>query len=384
MNRPRPLRARSLFATSEAKLQKLYEYCREKIKNLDDDASGMTSDERLKIKDSKSAADTLKRGAGTSRDIDLLFATLARAAGFDARVAMMADRNDIFFDKNFPDDYFMNLFNIAVKVGEEWRFYDPSSMYVPFGMLPWREEAQQALVSDSKAPFFALTQISQADRTIEKRTARLRLSDDGALEGDVRIEYTGHMAAERKEYNDDDSPAEREQTLRDEVHQQLSTAELTNIRIENVTEAVKPFVYSYHIRIPDYAQRTGKRLFVQPEIFEHGAGAQFSTSARLHPIYFHYPWTEDDTVMIELPAGYALDSPESPGSFTMGDSGSYNVKLGIAKDNRALMYRRTFRFNAILFPTDSYAQLKRVFDAIHEQDNHTITLKQGAAIAAKQ
>jgi hypothetical protein len=44
----------------------------------------------------------------------------------------------------------------------------------------------------------------------------------------------------------------------------MSTAELSDIRIENVTDPVKPFVYAYHVRVPGYAQRTGKRLFLQP------------------------------------------------------------------------------------------------------------------------
>jgi hypothetical protein len=47
-----------------------------------------------------------------------------------------------------------------------------------------------------------------------------------------------------------------------------------------VTDPSKPLVYQYKIRIPNYAQKTGKRLFLQPGFFEYGAAPMFSTATR--------------------------------------------------------------------------------------------------------
>jgi hypothetical protein len=371
--------------TPEEKLERLYNFCKTQIKNVGDDASGFTEEERDKMKESKSPADTLKRGMGYTSDIDLLFAAMATAAGFEARVVNSARRDDIFFDKSFASDYFIRTYNIAVRVGNEWRFFDPGSTYVPYGMLLWQEEAQEALVSDSKEPTFVKTPLSPPEKSQQKRTATLKLSEDGTLEGDVRIEYTGHFAVEKKEQNDEDSAAEREQTLRDMIKGQMSTAELSNINVQNVTDPVKPFIYAYHVRVPGYAQRTGKRLFLQPAFFEHGLGPLFPTSERKYPVYFHFPWSEEDTVTIDLPAGYALDAPDKPAPFSAGDLSKYNVEMGITKDGRKLIYKRSFFFGnggALYYPTQSYTQLKLYFDRLNKSDDHTITLKQNAASAS--
>jgi hypothetical protein len=96
--------------------------------------------------------------------------------------------------------------------------------------------------------------------------------------------------------------------LRDRIKEHLTTAELSNIHLEGVTEPAKPFSYSYDIRVPGYAARTGKRLFVQPAFFQHGLGPLFPTSVRKHDIYFNYPWVEQDEVTIELPQGFILDN----------------------------------------------------------------------------
>lgn len=370
--------------TPEQKLERIFNFCRTKIKNVNDDASGLTDDQLKKMKENRSAADTLKRGYGTGTDIDFLFAAMATAAGFDARYARLSDRSRRFFDAKFTNPYFMNAYNIAVKLGDKWRFFDPASTYAPFGMLRWQEEGVAALVCDGKEPALVETQLSPPEKSVTKRIANLRLAEDGTLEGEIRVEYTGHFAVSMKEDDDDETPEQREAKLRDAVKSRLSSAEFANIKIESVNDPLKPYVYSYKVRVPGYAERTGKRIFLQPAFFQKGIGALFPTSTRQNDIYFHFPFTEEDVVTIDLPTGYALDNAEQPSSFNFGGAGHYNVSVGVTQDQQALQYKREFRFSAMIIPKAAYPNLKRAFDAVHQNDNHTITLKQGAAAVIKQ
>jgi hypothetical protein len=373
-------------ATPKDKLQRIYDFCRTKIKNTSDDANGMSADEKAKLKDNKTPADTLKRGMGAGLDIDLLFAAFAKAAGFDARLALSGNRDDLFFSRDLANIEFLGSVFIAVKVSEqEWEYFSPSEMYTTYGMLGWPEESQDTLITDPKQPIWMKTSTAPPEQSGEKRTAKLRLLDDGTLEGEARLEYSGHLGFDKKEYNDDDSPAQREETLRSSIKARMSTAEISDIKIENVTDPVKPFVYTYHIRIPGYAQRTGKRIFLQPGFFEHGVGPLFPASERKHPVYFHYGWFEQDEVSIDLPAGYSLDNADAPSPIRSLPVTEYTPTIGVTADGKTLVYKRKFFFGGggnILFPITSYASLKQVFDAVHKSDNHTITLKQAATSAS--
>ncbi len=368
----------------EQKLERLFNFCRTKIKNVSDDASGLTSEQLEKLKENKSPADTLKRGYGSGPDINFLFAALATAAGFEARYVRIGDRSRKFFDPNFTDTYFMRAYNIAVKLGDQWRFFDPGSGYIPFGMLRWQEEGIQALVTDSKEPQFVETPLSPPEKSIKNRTAKLRLGEDGTLEGDVRIEYTGHFAVEMKEDNDEETAEQREKKLNDSVKGRLGGAELSNIKIESANDPVKPFVYSYKVRVPGYAERTGKRLFLQPAFFQKGLAQMFPSSSRQHDVYFHYPWMEQDHVEIGLPEGFVLDNADAPSPLNFGQVGGYDVKIGVTTDQKTLIYKRGLRFSMLIAPKTSYPALKGAFDAVHQSDNHAITLKQGVAAAVKQ
>ena len=376
--------AASLIASAKSddeKIEKLYDFCRAKIKNITNDASGLTAEERAKIKDNKSPSDTLKRGTGNPFDIDLLFGALANAAGFDARIVLAPDRGDIFFDKGLPNAYFLLPRSIAVNVGGNWKFFDPGWDYLPYGMLRWEEEGQQSLITDPKNPVWVTTPMSSHESSLTKRTAKLKLSDDGTLEGDVRVEYTGHFAVEQKEEYDEESEPQREETLKDELKSQMSTAEITNIKFENITDHAKPLVVSYHVRLPGYATRTGKRLFLQPAFFQHGLKPLFSSANRKYPVYFHFPWSESDQVEFELPKGYKLDNADAPAGFASGEISAYKPTLAASGDGSFLVYKRNFFFGGgggILYPVPSYTNVKTYFDTVQKQDSHTIALKQTA------
>ncbi|MBA3240319.1 MAG: DUF3857 and transglutaminase domain-containing protein [Acidobacteria bacterium] len=378
--------------TDEEKLDHLFTYVRSKVRNVFDDGAGFTREQLDKMKANKTPADTLKRGTGNWHDIDMLFAALASASGFEARVAKVTSRNEIFFDPNFADPYFMRegTENIAVRVGDAWRFYDPGTTYVTKGMLRWQEEGQNALVSDGKEPAFVRTPLSGPAKSAEKRTGKFKLREDGTLEGDVRVEYTGHLAHDMKERYDDESPAEREESVREQLKGRLGGVEISGLQVENVTDPTQPFVTKYHIVVPAYAQRTGKRLFLQPAFFQRGVGPTFPTSTRRHEVYFHYPWSEEDRVEIDLPEGFALDNPETPTPINAGALSKYEPKAQVTTDGRTVIYLRKFYFGGspkgdggiLIFPTGTYTQLKGYFDEMHKQDGHTLSVKQGGAAAS--
>jgi hypothetical protein len=365
--------------TPDQKLERLYRFCQTRIRNVSDDASRLTPEERKRMKDNKNPSDTLKRGYGTGEDIDLLFASLATAAGFPGRLALIASRGRNFFDPSFADAYFLRSYVVAVQVGAEWRFYDPGVEHVEFGMLRWQEEGMQALIPDSKEPRFVVTPISDAKRSRAKRTGKFKLDESGMLEGDMRVEYTGHLARSRREALDDEAQAAREKYFESEVRSRMG-AEVTDLKIENFDDATKPLTVSCHVRVPGYAKRTGKRLFIPVSFFQYGVAAMFADERRQNPIYFEYPWSEDDDVAISIPEGFDLDNAESPASFPIsGDYGNYAAKASFDQKSRAIVYQRQFHFGKtneiMLFPTSTYSVLRTIFGEVHKQDEHAITLK---------
>lgn len=365
--------------TPDEQMAKLYEFCKTKVKNITYDTS-LTDEQKEEIKPSKSASDTYKKLQGTDDDINELFASLATSLGHETRLAFGGDRSEKFFNPQQAHVSFVHFSSVAVKIGGRWKYYDPGDPFAPFGMLPWNEEDTSVLLLSSKDYTTTITPLSEPEKSGAKRTGKFKLLEDGTLEGTVNIEYYGQESYVHKLDDYKDSPNKREEDLKEEVKKQMSTAEISDIKIENVTDTEKPFTYNYKIRVPNYAQKTGKRLFFQPGFFEYGKGPLFSSAARKYDIFFHYPWSQEDKIEIALPAGFTLDSADAPVPINdPGKIASLAITMGTTANGSIFRYDRKFYFGAngnYLFSNRSYEAIKAYFDAFHKADSHSMTLKQ--------
>lgn len=366
-------------ATADEKLRKLYDFCQGQIVNTTFDPS-ITDEQRAKLPTPKSLADVLKRKSSSSQFIDMLFGALATASGLETRIAFSGDRSKIFFTPEMTNENLIHPAAIAVKVGDEWRYYNPGVRFLPYGMLVWNEEDTWALLVGETNMSWVKTPLTEYAKSSTKRKGTFTLSDDGTLEGDVQMDLSGQPGLAFRMENYDEAAAKLEDNLKQELKTRISVAEISNVSIENVLDISKPVTIKYRVKVPNYAQKTGKRLFLQPGYFEYGNDALFSSSTRKYDMFFRYPWSETDHIEITYPKNYELDNPDAPGSESDKEKiGSLDIKIGVDKEGKLVNYDRKFHFGGggnVLFPSGAYQPLKSLFDAFHKADSHTITLKQ--------
>jgi len=381
-------------ATSDAKSQDdkvlaLIRYIRKNLRDLF--GSQVTDAERAQIlkdmpKDRyRTAGEIFKSGMGDADELNTLFAAMANSVGLEVRPALTADREDIIFTPAMTDQYFLRHIDMGVNIGGNWKLYDVSARELPASMLSWREEGMQALLSDPKKPEFVAAPVAPPEASARVRKAALTLSEDGSIEGDIDLKYSGHSARERRDELEGDSEARRLEIFKDQLAKMYPDAEISDTRIENAGDPEKPLVLHYHLKAQGYAQRTGKRILVPPFFFQRGAAPFFSAGERKYPVYFPYAWQEQDSVTIELPKGFALDNAEAPASLDFGAPGAYKVKI-MTRGGHQLIAERDFTFGKdghIAFDPETYPQLKKIFEEIQKRDDHTISLKQTVAEGAK-
>jgi hypothetical protein len=333
----------------------------------------------------RTAPEVLKSGIGTPNELNMLFAALAMGVGMEARPAMLGNRDDLTFDKRLAEKFFLRSVDMAVSIGGKWKIYDVSTRLLEPGMLGWREEGVAALITDAKKPEFIFSPTSAPADSVSTRKAKLALSADGTLEGDVNQTWTGHAAEQRRHRLDGEAAARQQEDTREEILHVWPQAEVTALRLENADDAEKPLALSYHIRIPGYAARTGKRILFQPLYFERGESPLFSAAERQFDVVFPFAWQDTDNVTIELPAGFQLEKAENPGDLSFDKPGGY--KLAMAAGKGQLVCKRELTFGNdgfIAFARASYPQLKKIFDEVHRRDEVTFSLRQIPAAGVTQ
>lgn len=366
--------------TPEGQLRKLYDFVRAEVRNASCDPS-LSEEVRDQLKENPTASDTLKLKAGGSYDVTMLYIALAKALGHDPRLVRISSQNNAFFNRDFTDLYYLGSFAVAVRLEDRWQFLDPAAPSMPFGMLPARKQGRVALIADPKAGTLVLTPTAPAGQSLSTRSGQFQLHGDGTLEGDVILEHSGHAATAWKSGYRRRTTEERREYLEEGVKSRFTRAEVTKSSVENADDSANPLRLRYHLKVPGYAEWTGKRMFVRPSFFRWTYAPRFPGSERRYPIEFDYPWSERDAVTITLPAGYALDTPSAPQSISFGETGSYMVSLKYDRTQSVLVYERSLVVGAggsVSFPVASYPELKRLFDTIQERDDHTVMLKQAA------
>ncbi len=358
-------------------VERLLEYCRAGIRNIDLSDSGMTAEERDWLQSEHPAADHMKRGLSDSYGLLKVFLSMAGAAGLDARLALVPDRSVCVFTPSLPTHYLLTRQCAAVKILGEWRAIDPSAADLPPGILPWEIEGVDMLVADDKNSTFRRTPMSTPEQSLTQRTASLKLSEDGALEGDVAEELTGQEAASWRRELRGHSAVEREDKISDRIKSRMSTAEVTAIHIDPDSSAAEPARLRFHVRVPGYAQRTAQRLIFPPAFFQRGDPPTFASVERKYPVLFDYGWSENDRVTIDIPPGYHVENPPETAPILLPGIGKHSVKVRLSEDGHQLQLLHSLIFGeggTLYFPVEEYPKLKKAFDEFHAQDEAVVSL----------
>lgn len=364
------------------KLRKIHDYCRSRIVNRNRDSAGFSPEQRKKLPVNTTASDTLKHGNGTASDINTLFVALARAAGLDARLALGNDRNQIIYTPNLLEPFIFGKLVAAVLQGGKWIYFDPGAGYLPPGLLEWKYCATSALIADPTQSLIQPVASAAAEASTAQREAKLLLDDSGSLEGDMTVTYTGYFEAALKNALDAATPEERKKLVTDEVQKTLKLAEVTAVEVENASDPLAPMKVRYHLHVPDFAEHTGSRLFLQPAVFRKGLPPLFQAATRTAPVLFDHHYTEFDDVTITLPEGFELEAGNAPDDLPLGPLGEYEISITLAKTSRQLHYQRKFSLHANAVAPKQYAILKHLFDGLYARDNHVLTLKRTERAAA--
>ena len=377
-------------ADDAEKLRRLYEFCPKEIANLWwNDTPEMREAKRLRGQSGRKQTpqETIEKRNGSGNDIDYLFAALARAAGFEVKLARNASRTDLF-NINIPKGWdFLDRQLTAVRVGGKWQFYAPGQYWVPCGMLDWRDEGVTALLCDSRKVLFEDTTVSPAELSQLHRKGRFVLDAEGTLEGSVEQTMTGHLAVDLKAGDWNEAADAIDRNLREKVARRLPTAEVSDLHWENLPTPGLPVTVRYHVRVPGYAERAGSRLVLAPGFFVAGEPARFAPVKRRYPVFFPRAWAEYDDVEIVLPEGFEMEQASAPPNVGDPDASLGAVfALRYAPAQRLLVYQRHFALGAnraLGCRPENYPGLRRLFESIHESDTHAIMLRRPGAVPGR-
>jgi hypothetical protein len=359
----------------EERLRKLYARVQQ-IRNLSFEHLRTEKERKQEQwKENHRAEDVLSRGYGTGEDINLLFLALARAAGFEASEVRVATRDRRLFEPEVVDPGQLTGRLVQVRAGGKTYYLDPATRFCPFGLLPWEESAAGGIrgVDAANSQVVTTPQPEPSDAVTERKGV-LDLDADGTLHGQIEIYFRGQEALQRRLSARELDDAARDETIGAEIRKWFPAG--ATVKIEKTAgwdSSSEPLTVQIEVQIPDFAASTGRRLLMPAAVVQTYRAGLFEQPARVHPVYFPFPFQEKDSFEVRVPEGYSVES--MPGTQRI-EPGYAVYDMSFTKQpGHSLAINRSLSLNGYYFKPQFYGNLRLFFGSMRKADEQQLVLQ---------
>jgi hypothetical protein len=151
----------------------------------------------------------------------------------------------------------------------------------------------------------------------------------------------------------------------------FGTYEISDFKYQEKFENYPYVNEELKIIVSNYATITGKRLFINPNIMTRNNRRLADNAERRHDIELDFAYTDTDSVEIELPDDYEIESMPDPVSINTV-FGKYECRSSL--NGRKLKYFRRIEHASGRFPATAYSELVKFYEAIYRADRVKIVL----------
>jgi hypothetical protein len=364
----------------EVKVRKLYARAQQ-VRNLSFERE-VTEQEtaRAKLADNDDADDVLEHGYASAEHVTWFFYALLRAAKLDASLVLVSTRDDTFFDPRLMNARELNTCVVLVPLDDSQVFLDPGMPHMAFAYLPWSETAVRGMrLADDGGQWVNTTLPGPTESRVLRKVA-VKLARNGTLEGKVTVTYSGLEASWRRISERNEDATERRKFLEQDIEADVPVG--VDVKLTNSPDwagSDAPLVAEFDFHVSGWAAAAGNRSLLPVALFGGSDRHTFEHSARVHPLYFRFPYQHTDEVAIELPPGWQVG--------TLPKTRSVDIKVASYSSTAqqaagTLTLKRELALNAILINQKFYEQVRDFYQAVRAGDEDQIVITPGATTPA--
>ena len=281
------------------------------------------------------------------------------------------------YDGDILKDFSSNQFNHVVLVvpgKKDSIWLECTSQTVQPGYMGYFTGNRHAVIIDENSATPVQTPVYTKDKNLRHRKVVAKVDEAGVLQADVNTLSTGLLQ--------DDLHSIVHGLTKEEQHKRLKGLfSLPNYDVpefsykEGYYKDVPSVTESFKVVSKDYANITGKRMFIKPNIISTDIQKMAAEEKRVNDILIYTPYVEKDTVILTIPEGYAVEAMPKP--VTISNKFGNYTNTYTYKDGSVQMVR-VFERNNGRFPASSYDSLVDFYNAMYKADNaRMVFVKQG-------
>ncbi|MFY0603042.1 MAG: DUF3857 domain-containing protein [Flavobacteriaceae bacterium] len=304
-----------------------------------------------------------KEGVGNVGTINLLLTAMLREAGFDANPVLTSTRS--YGIPVSPTNSGFNYVISSVSLPSGDILLDATDEYstvnvLPFRVMNWRGR----LVRDNIVSSW-VSLIPKRHR-LDDNFISVKVSDDGMVEGMVRTKYAGLSALNYRKRN---NPIKEEDVI-SKIEEDYDI-EIDNFKVTNEKNLNKPLARLFKFSSEDLVEQISGKLYISPLLFFAMKTNPLKANERKYPVDFGIPWKNKNTVTIEIPEGYKVETIPTVAAIGLPD-GIGLFKFQAKQVGNKIKINSLLQFNKGTILPNYYSQLKEFFKQVVEKQTEKI------------
>ncbi len=319
------------------------------------------------IKDPKEA---LKKGLGTSGEINGILICALKEAGFDAYPVVMSLRSHGRIPLTHPTMDYFNYFIVGVETKNQKIYLDASAKFGDLNVIPTSSMSDYArsVRENNLSDWVDLTHICNSSDNIY---ITMKFEKDGSLSGEFTETFVGESRySMRLKY--ESAKNEKDYIEKIETDNNFRISDFNIKGMDNDSEST---VVNYKFTMNE-SGISADRIYVNPILFPIFKVNPFNAEFRKLPVEFSYPVTTVINTLIALPEGYMIEEGPSSKKFTLKNTdATYSYLIGFNTAINSINTRVKFDLNKIIYSHLEYPQLREFFTQLTNSSNSQIILK---------
>ncbi|MBW6492806.1 MAG: DUF3857 domain-containing protein [Lentimicrobium sp.] len=314
------------------------------------------------------AATVNRVGYGDCKALTNYMMALLKSVGITSNYAVVkSGRNIAGIIENFPAQQFNHVI-LLVPFQNDSIWLECTSQTAPFGYLGESASDRKALVITSNGGILIRTcSVDLVDNYISS-TYMVDVDETGNAMIGGNISFSGLKYDIVSHFLRSDSESRKKWMIENFY---LPDSRLTGFDFTEYANRVPSAEIVFNQQVNNYAQRTGKRLFIPLNRMNKWIGIPEKPDDRKFNIYIPYSIHYNDTLIYKLPPGYAIEhKPESVDYETRIGSYSYSFQYS---ENSIECYRRLITRKSYL-PAAEYSDIYDFIQKIVAADKSSLVL----------
>ncbi|MEP7317975.1 MAG: DUF3857 domain-containing protein [Panacibacter sp.] len=292
---------------------------------------------------------------------------LLKEAGINGYYTLIkAGENNKNFMPDFPSRQ-SNHIIITIPMAKDTMWLECTDQQIAPGFLGNFTDDRYALMIKDDGGYVIKTPTYTSKENLQLRKTTAIIDDAGNLTADANTHFTGLQQEDVHYYIHNANKESRAKYLNT----------MFNLPTYNVDKydykeqpGIIPVVDEYlHITSPGYATVSGKRLFVQPNLFNKSATKLSKDSVRKYDIEYTNAYKDADTISITIPAGYTPEAMPSNTSIS-NKFGTYSISFKVTGNQIEVL--RVQVSDKARYPASDYPDLVKFYDDIYKADRSRI------------